>query len=139
MTFEEKLKQYRDSYSFERKAVRSEATNEPVKIKSFDDDMEIPPIKQLAPTWEELDLPVEPMKHYDERFTGDKEVDSQNYLAYLESDPLMQQVGPQMESMLMEIDKQMLDPENPMTPEEAMETFSMMMEENFGGYFRQGE
>ena len=138
MTFEEKLAMYRQSYGLERQSadatgqsVMPEEANGPNWGASTDLEQE-----GTGPNWGNGGNEPYVMKTQDERIFGDEEVDKQNYAELLKNDPTIQQLAPQMEEMLKELETQMLDPKNPMTQAEAEKTFVEQMEKNFGATFK---
>lgn len=143
MDFSSTLAGFRQQYSQNRAKYKQEASQpEAVEVTQpeamWADEVQMP--MAGAPSMDtfstgDVDVPTV-LTDLDDRFTGDPEVDKQAFMELLQSDPTVQQYGPEMEALLEEIMAQMQDPENPMTAEEAQRTFVQMMNEQFGQYFQ---
>lgn len=138
MTFEEKLAMYRQSFGLERQdaeQVKKEVP-EPTGFESLNWGADVDAGMSMGPDWgsEEKDAFV--MRMGDDRIFNDEETDRRNYEELLATDPAVMEYGPQMEELLKELEGQMLDPNNPMTQQEAEKTFIELMEQNFGAKFK---
>lgn len=141
MDFQSELAQYRQRFAQREAEVKAEKSVEPESPDAmWAEDIQMPMQGGVMPMDPEMfanDVNVpDVLTDNDPRFTGNQEQDAAAFQEYMMNDPMMQQFGPQMEAILEEIIKQAMDPENPMSAEEAQELFVQMMEEEFGEAFR---
>lgn len=144
MDFSSTLAGFRQQYSQNRAKYKQEVTQteeavEPTQPEAmWADEIEMPVAGAPAMdtfTGAEVEVP-NLLTDNDDRLTGDEEVDKQAFMELLQTDPTLQQYGPEIEALIEEIMDQMSDPENPMTAEEAQRTFVQMMNEEFGQHFQ---
>lgn len=139
MTFEEQLQQYRKAYGLQREDMKAPVDEEPQKpelVWAEDIEVPVPQDPMASPVMTgDIEMPQEVLKSKDDRVSDNEEDNKFNFMEYMNADPVAQQHLPQMEALLNEVVSQMLDPENPMSKEEAERVFVRAMEENFRKYF----
>lgn len=68
--------------------------------------------------------------------TGDQQIDRNQALQKVMSHPVMMEYGDQIEELIEELVKQVQDPDNPLTEEEAQSLFIEMMNSEYGHMFQ---
>lgn len=132
INFREEYKKIRDRFKEEDFPQAVSAPTDDPWATGMPEEM-IPTQQQPETDWnlDEMDDDLREFEH----LQGSIPVSAEEYKQVISEHPAVQQYGQQMEDLLMSIQDQMLDPNDPMTPEEAQKVFAQMMVENFGDKF----
>lgn len=139
MSFREELNKYRKSYGLVRDNIKQKEEAAAANADSAWAPQTNIPDGEIAPAWgARVDLPEELPNYMDDRVSGNQEIDTESFKAYMSEHPFAQQQGDKVADLVEELSKMVQDPENPMSFEEAQSIYAQEFDKLYSGWEQGG-
>lgn len=136
INIKQELSNYRKAYGL----VQNEAKKEKNPDAALWSQEQVIPQQEVQAGWgSRMELPEELPNFYDERVTGDEQMDMQNFEGYLAQHPLATEQGEGLLKMVEELSQMVQDPENPMTLDDAMAEYTRKFASAYEEFERGGK